>query len=187
MTTIDRDDNDGLDVQQLALDDFDTSRLWLTRIGSLSLAAARKGYGYQERLLIASEPMAVFFPEDVTAGLRQSVTEKALKLAVFLGIESSDARENHDDDISVKVRATFEGATVLKAYVLTFGYSIEDVLALSAEGVEWCFTVLAETLLCQPQFSTMLDMMSADVDTSLAVTILNASCSEAESDHRRVW
>jgi hypothetical protein len=177
MTTLDRDDYDGLDVQQLALDDFDTSRLWLTKTGSLSLSAARKGYGYQERLLIASEPMAVFFPGDVTAGRRQSVTEKALKLAVFLGIESSDARENHDDDISVKVRATFEGATVLKAYVLTFGYSIED----------WCFTVLAETLLCQPQFSTMLDMISADVDTSLAVTILNASCSEAESDHRRVW
>ena len=187
MTTLDKNDYDGLDVQQLALGDFDKSRLWLTRTGGVSLASARQGYGYQERLLIASEPMAVFFPRDVTAGRRQSVTEKALKLAVFLGIESSDARENHDDDISVKVRAKFEGATVLKAYVLTFGYSIEDVLALSADGVEWCFAVLADTLLCQPQFSTMLDMMSADVDTSLAVTILNASCSEAESDHRRVW
>jgi hypothetical protein len=187
MTTLDRGDYDGLDVQQLALDDFDTSRLWLTRTGGLSLSAARKGYRYQERLLIASEPMTVFFPEDVTAAQRQSTTEKALKLAVFLGIKSSDARENHDDDISVKVRATFEGATVLKAYVLTFGYPTEDVLLLSAEKVEWCFAVLADTLLCQLPFSTMLDMMSADIDTSLAVTILNASCSKAENDHRRVW
>lgn len=116
--------------------------------------------------------MASFFLKSFSKSDVERVTKERLLLATQLRMGDARKRLPEHKMMSESIRTEFEGETVLDAFVLSFGYPVEDVLSLSADEVTRYYDSALRVHPQRVEWETLVKLAHIDVDSSLLSSFL---------------
>lgn len=150
---------------------------------------------YAER--VTKGALLSLFPENISKQEKMDGIKQAFFLSTYLrlpgGVDEPhvyadedapliewDAMRENDRRVSARKKfiissliSTFSGVTLLRAFVLTFGYELERVLTLSTSEVEVYYRLALEASPAQLSWEALSKFSAAGVDGSLALALLD--------------
>jgi hypothetical protein len=169
-TESDRSRDESLEMQRTALNHF---RYSAVAVHSYELES-KKRYSASAfaALLSGSEGMRSLLPRHFSKSDAERTVPDIIMFAVELHRNSDHKAWRDNADCVEAICSTFEGLRLLRAFVLTFGYPVDDVLDLSnAEAMRY-YEVAFMARPKKLDWETLGNLSRVDVDGSLLNNLL---------------
>lgn len=132
--------------------------------------------------LSGSEGMRSLLPRHFSKSDAERRVPDIIMFAVELHRNSDHKTWRDNADCVEDICSTFEGLALLRAFVLTFGYPVDDVLALSNVEAMRYYEVAFMARPKKLDWETLGNLSRVDVDGSLLSNLLNNLLTDATVD-----
>jgi hypothetical protein len=132
--------------------------------------------------LSRGDGMYSYFPQRIPVTEMRDFAKQVVTLAALLRDSISGRRINFAKPAAEGVCDRFEGVNIVKAYVLTFGYPLKSVLALSGDEVSQYYDIAFRAYPRKAEWDTLGKLALVDVDGSLLNSLLALPANHAGTE-----